>query len=359
MDFWRRRQDRPSVQAADTGRESEPDTGRSWFSASRRVSGSLLVASLAFLALPTFGTAQGPRRPSQPLQELTRALVEGRYDQVDSLAEKLDVRDPLVVALKARAAIARGHYAEAEAALRPAAAKAPASDAALELGLLHQMLGRPEAEPVLGKVAAPAETSDDPAELARAARALRALGEFRPANDAYRLAASRTPADPAINTAWGELFLEKFNKAEALKSFQAALQADPAWAPALLGSARALADENPPQAVALANLSGFPQGQWGQAKVEADAEKGPGKSRRDERPDAAVLERASSLDCPLSLSHAPGREEQGARSPERAVRDPRHDFLTRQRAFYDPRLTGQNDFVEFHALSPEVSRGSA
>ena len=160
MDLWRRRQDRPSVQAADTGRESEPDTGRSWFSASRRVSGSLLVASLAFLALPTFGTAQGPRRPSQPFQELTRALVEGRYDQVDSLAEKLDARDPLVVALKARAAIARGHYAEAEAALRPAAAKAPASDAALELGLLHQMLGRPEAELVLGKSAAGKDVID-------------------------------------------------------------------------------------------------------------------------------------------------------------------------------------------------------
>src|SRR5205809_7814169 len=112
------------------------------------------------------------------------------------------------------------------------------------------------------------------------------------------------------------------------------------------------------QAVALADLSCFPQGQWGQAKVEADAEKGPGKSRRDERPDAAVLERYSSLNCPFSISHASGREEQDARSPERAVRDPRHDFLTRQRAFYDPRLTGQNDFVEFHALSPEVSRSS-
>jgi len=220
--------------------------------AAHRAPVSLLVASLAFLALPTFGTAQGPRRPSQPLQELTRALIEGRYDQIDSLAEKLDARDPLVVALKARAAIATGHYAEAEAALRTAAARAPASEAALELGLLQQMLGHGDAEAVLSKVAALAETADDPAELARAARALRALGEARPARDAYRIAASRAPSDPAINTGWGELFLEKFNKPEALRSFQAALQADPRWAPALLGSARALADENPPQAVAFA-----------------------------------------------------------------------------------------------------------
>src|SRR5436190_17898564 len=176
MDFWRRRQDRSSVRAADTGRESEPDTGRSWFSASRRVSGSLLVASLAFLALPTFGTAQGPRRPSQPLQELTRALVEGRYDQVDSLAEKTDGRDPLVVALKARAAIATGHYAEAEAALRPVAARAATSEAALELGLLQHVLGQSDATATLTRVAALADKSDDPVEVARAARALQALG---------------------------------------------------------------------------------------------------------------------------------------------------------------------------------------
>jgi tetratricopeptide (TPR) repeat protein len=164
----------------------------------------------------------------------------------------LDTRDPLVVALKARAAIATGHYAQAEAALRSVAARAPTSEAALELGLLQQMLSQPDAGTTLGKVAALAETSGDPAEVARAARALRALGRFQDANAAYRDAAAGAPSDPAINTAWGDLFLEKFNKAEALRSFQAALQSDARWAPALLGSARALDDENPPQAVALA-----------------------------------------------------------------------------------------------------------
>src|SRR5207244_11901766 len=79
--------------------------------------------------------------------------------------------------------------------------------------------------------------------------AVRGLQE---ANAAFRLAATTAPGDAAIQTAWGELFLEKDAKNEALKSFQIALQADPKWAPALLGSARALADENPPQAVSLA-----------------------------------------------------------------------------------------------------------
>ncbi len=59
------------------------------------------------------------------------------------------------------------------------------------------------------------------------------------------LASTTSPNDPAIQTAWGELLLEKYNRTDAMKSFQIALQADPRWAPALLGSARALADENP------------------------------------------------------------------------------------------------------------------
>jgi len=45
-----------------------------------RVSLSLLVAALAFLVLPSYGTAQAPRRPTSPLQAATRALVEGRFD---------------------------------------------------------------------------------------------------------------------------------------------------------------------------------------------------------------------------------------------------------------------------------------
>jgi tetratricopeptide (TPR) repeat protein len=218
---------------------------------SRRFSVPLLGAALAFLALPTSGTAQSSRR-SQPLQEITRALVEGRYDQIDSLAQKLDKADPAVAALKARAAIATGHYAEAEAALKPVVSRAPTSEAALELGLLQHMLGQPEARATLTKVAPLAETSNDPVEIARGARALRALGQFHDANAAYREASSRAPSDPAINTAWGDLFFEKYENGEALRSFQQALQADPRWAPALVGSARALADENPPQAVAFA-----------------------------------------------------------------------------------------------------------
>src|SRR5438874_417745 len=88
--------------------------------------------------------------------------------------------------------------------------------------------------------------------LQAAARALRALGRFREANAAYRDAGSAAPSDPAIQTAWGDLFLEKYNRPDALRSYQMALQVDARYVPALIGSARALSDDNPPQAIALA-----------------------------------------------------------------------------------------------------------
>jgi tetratricopeptide (TPR) repeat protein len=219
---------------------------------SRWTSVSFLIVALVFLVLPSYGTAQAPRRPSAPLQAATRAFNEGRYEEVDAATDKLDGRDPNVVALKARAAIARGRYAPAEMLLRPVVARAPSSEAALVLGLLQQMLGRPDAASILDKVAPLADTSDDPVEVARGARALRGLARFQEANAAYRDASSAAPGDAAIQTGWGDLFLEKFQKAEALKSYQMALQADPKWTPALLGSARALEDDNPPQAVSLA-----------------------------------------------------------------------------------------------------------
>ena len=212
-----------------------------------------LSVALVLLGLPILtATAQGPRRPSEPMQAAVRALIEGRYDEVDIVTAKLDGADPEVIAVKARAAIARGRYEQAEAMLRPAVPLAPTSEAALHLGLLLQMLGRADAAMVLERVALLAGRSPDPAEIARGARAERALGRLREANASYQLAAKRAPADPSIHTAWGELFLQTEQNREALKSFQAVLESDPRWTPALIGAAQALADDDPPQAAALA-----------------------------------------------------------------------------------------------------------
>ena len=87
-----------------------------------------------------------------------------------------------------------------------------------------------------------------PADLLRLGRAARGLGRFQDANGFLRDAARLAPEDPAINTEWGEVFLEKYNVADAVKSFQAALEAQMDYVPARIGLARAALDENPPDA---------------------------------------------------------------------------------------------------------------
>src|SRR4029453_4986333 len=135
----------------------------------------------------------------------------------------------------------------------------------------------------------------------RAGRALRAVGRFQEANAAYREAAGALSTDPAVQTAWGELFLDGHNVREALRSFQMAMQADQRWTPALIGAARALADENPPPAVTLARraLEVTPN------SVEAQiflAEKGMDAERKKEAREA--LDKALAVNPSSLEAHA-------------------------------------------------------
>src|SRR5258705_6944807 len=68
-----------------------------------------------------------------------RALNQGKYDEVVSLLK--GSTDRRAAALRARADIERGRYADALKILTPAAQAAPAGEAALELGLLQLYLG--------------------------------------------------------------------------------------------------------------------------------------------------------------------------------------------------------------------------
>jgi tetratricopeptide (TPR) repeat protein len=137
--------------------------------------------------------------------------------------------------------------------LDPAAAQVPLGAAALELGLLHQELGRVEpANRILTQIFRQGSSAGDPFVLARAARAAQAMNLAQEANSLFRAASAAGNGDPAIDTAWGVLFLEKFNEAEALRSFQQVLKVDPQWAPAHVGLAGVLAEENPPAAAVAA-----------------------------------------------------------------------------------------------------------
>ena len=180
-----------------------------------------------------------------------RAIARGHLGEAEALAKSRPAGDANAAAVLGQVQILRGHYDDAIRLLEPAAAADDGSAAALELGLLHQKLGHGEAAlKLLNGVYRQTSNGSDQETLFRAARAAEALGRARDANALYRAAASGT--DPAIDTAWGMLFLDKFNRPEALRSFKEALNEDAEWAPAHVGLARTLADENPPEAAASA-----------------------------------------------------------------------------------------------------------
>src|SRR5262245_47259783 len=223
-----------------------------FLSAGRRIAAACVLLSLS---VQPGGSQTRPAPASSPvqgaIQGAIRALNQGRFDQVESLLKGMS--DPQATVVRARADIARGRYAEAEKALAPVVSESPSSEAALELGLLQMRLGRrQDATRTLEGVLTRGRDPSSAADYVRLARAARALGQFEDANSYLKEAAALAPDDVMMNTAWGELFLEKYNKQDATKSFQAALRADEEWVPARVGMARTVLDENPPMARSLA-----------------------------------------------------------------------------------------------------------
>jgi cellulose synthase operon protein C len=214
------------------------------------------VAVLLYLvAWATFppayaGQNAGESNPQSFSAVARRAIARGRSSEAETLAKQRPAGDVAAAAILGQLAITRGKYDEAVAILEPAAGRDGSSEAALQLGLLHQYLGRTQAATRLLEQVFAQSGSNDAEAVFRAARAAHALEKPREANALFR-AAVRS-GDPSMETAWGWLFLEKYEKGEAMKSFQTVLKADPEWAPAHAGVARALADENPPAATAAA-----------------------------------------------------------------------------------------------------------
>src|SRR6185436_11658428 len=228
--------------------------------ADRRYTRHQMARRLFLLAVAIVLTAGlGPRLTAEQAQNVTAARANadksfraGRYDEVETLAQAFP-RDEQIAVYRALGIAARGDYARAESILQPFATATTGGEAALELGLLQLYIGkRTEGRRTLTLLVMANGANASARELLRGALAMRALDRIDDAQSFFRDAIAAAPTDPRVNTEWGELFLEKYNKAEAAKSYQEALKVDPEYAPALLGMAKALADENPPQAVAFA-----------------------------------------------------------------------------------------------------------
>jgi tetratricopeptide (TPR) repeat protein len=187
-----------------------------------------------------------PAAPAKsPIDAAERALIEGRFADVEALAAEPGAPESRRIVL-ARTDAARGRLQAARERLEAEVAKAPTGDAALELGYVLRDLGRRD-DAIKLWTAIVADRADErtPLSIYREGRALSALDQPRRASAAFQEAAADAQGDPRIPTAWAELFLEKHNAKEAAETFETALQADPRWIPALVGYASAMADDDP------------------------------------------------------------------------------------------------------------------
>jgi len=192
----------------------------------------------------------------------------GRYDEAERVARRFIESNPGSSHLwntLGEILYRRGQWDEAERAFR-SAAQGGADDALvarLNLAVLRYRRGeRQEALRAFDEFIdvynrGAASTS---AELAAVATAVRYLGVedpqlYRDALRAYDEAIAADPADPEPRVAVGELFLEKYNSADAAASFRAVLEVNPSHPAALLGLARTRHFDGSPEARDLADRS--------------------------------------------------------------------------------------------------------
>ncbi len=138
--------------------------------------------------------------------------------------------------------------------LQPAVSENPIGDAAVELGILRRLQGRRvEAMRTLSLILSRdiAGAAARRLRAGRAGRRARSAASSRPTTSSAKRSPGRPPTSTA-NIAWGELFLEKYERSEAARSFEAALRGDAQHPAALLGMARTVAEDNPPLARKLA-----------------------------------------------------------------------------------------------------------
>lgn len=233
----------------------------------RRLLRDMLVISLATAtaagsarAAPRAQVVQAPPVQGQPapgarspapapaptvIDAAERALIEGRFEDVEALAAEVDA-PPNRKVFAALADAARGRYEAALATLGAEAQADPGGEASVEIGFLLRKLGRPEESLTHWRTVLTAGGRERTASsLVRQARVLGETGQPRRANALLQEATALAPDDPRIPTAWARLFLDRHNAKEAAELFEAATRLDARWVPAHLGLAEALADDNP------------------------------------------------------------------------------------------------------------------
>lgn len=214
---------------------------------------ALLCVVSAPIAAP-WAQGQEPAPAADTLvRHVRRALGRGALDQARTLASTIAAPADVKAVALATIELFEGKDTQARSRLTPLVEAGDLGDAVLELGLLDMRQGkRDDGRARLGKLL---QQSFDmtPESTFRMARAARALGDVRLANTIFQRIPQLPLQQADMETTWGDMFMETHQYADALRSYRAALEADPAWIRAYLGLARAineLPDVNPAEAAA-------------------------------------------------------------------------------------------------------------
>lgn len=183
------------------------------------------------------------------VRHVRQALGRGQLDRARTMARTVTAPAETTAIATALVELFEGKTAEARARLMPLA-DADAPDALLQVGLLDLREGRrASGRALLARLQS--QTFDLTGEnLLRLARAAAALGDVQTANRYFQRVGDAPLQQAYKDTMWGDMLLERHQAGEAVRSYTAALEADPAWVLAHVGLARALNDEDPERASA-------------------------------------------------------------------------------------------------------------
>jgi tetratricopeptide (TPR) repeat protein len=198
-------------------------------------------------ALSLFQKAAGADRISGVIGAARTWIMTGHYTEAEAICRKtLDERPDEVRLISQLAQILAltGRSDEAMAILEPAVnGAAPSPRCLVQYGELLRMRGRrDEAAGVFQQAIAQYNNGRivDSADLAMVAVASRSLERFHEANRLFREALRADPENLEAQVLWGDLFREKYNDAEARKSYSEVLQQNERHVPALVGMAATL-----------------------------------------------------------------------------------------------------------------------
>src|SRR5687767_7416424 len=183
------------------------------------------IAFLCLVSAPIASPQEAAPTADTLVRHVRRALGRGALDQARTLATTITAPADVKAVSLALNELYEGKDAQARTRLTPIVEAGDMGDALLELGLLDMRQGkRDDGRARLGKLM---QQSYDmtPESTFRMAKAAQAIGDFRLANTIYQRIGQVPLQQADFEASWGDMFLEKHQNPEALRSYRAALEA--------------------------------------------------------------------------------------------------------------------------------------